>query len=317
MRVWTTRVMVDADTEIEAGLVVGNEVEVDAILRADGSLLATEIETEERDRRISRKTTLQGIFEGVDDQGRWIISGTPVAVGPGSDTDGIPHRGQRVKVKGLLQEDGSLLAREIENKRGSQGPKGKLRKVRLGGIFQGLDDKGNWVVNGARFSVDPRTRLKGTPGVGRRVKVKAVLLEDGSLIAAEVEGDDGADREPESKAELRGVIEEILDDGTLIINGIPVALSVLTEIEGEPQTGDFVEVEALFQEKGPLIAREVKSKGKVAVDEFPGPSKVEIEGVIDRLNEDGTLVVNGMTVAVSALSKIKGKLEVDPISWTE
>ena len=153
MRVWTTRVIVDADTEIEAGLVVGNEVEVDAILRADGSLLATEIETEERDRRISRKTTLQGIFEGVDDQGRWIISGTPVAVGPGSDTDGIPHRGQRVKVKGLLQEDGSLLAREIENKRGSQGPKGKLRKVRLGGIFRA------WTTRGTGLSTAPGSLL--------------------------------------------------------------------------------------------------------------------------------------------------------------
>ncbi len=302
------KVAVDADTDIETGVVVGQLVKIEAILRPDGFPLASEVEAVDGDGRVPGKTTLEGVFEGVDDDGKWIVSGTAVAVGPATDTDGLPDVGQRVKVKALLQPDGSLLAREIENKGGSQRGKQDSRRVKLEGTFQGIDEDGNWIVSGRKVSVGPLTRLERTPAVGYRIKVKAVLREDGSLLAQKVEGEKGDGRRAKSKAEVRGVLEAIRDDGTLIVNGISVALSVLTELEGDLQVGDFVKVEGLVQADGSLLASEVESKGSAEEADVPEPSNVEIEGIIEKVNADGTFTVNGITVATSVLSEIKGAL---------
>lgn len=304
-------VTVDPDTEIKSAVAAGQLVKVEAVLLPDGTLLASEIEVVDEHGRVSNKTRLEGIFEGVDDEGNWVISGTKVAVGPGTDTDGLPAVGQRVKVKALLQEDGSLLAREIENK-GGRGPReDDASEVKLEGIFQGTDEEGNWIVNGTKVSVDPLTRLEGTPAVGQRVEVKAVLQKDGSLLARKIEGEEKRAGKSKSEAKIRGVIEAV-GDNSITINGITLALSVLTELDGELEVGRFAEVEALLQEDGTLVAKEVEIKGKPGDEETPERSKVEIEGTIESVSEDGTtLVVNGITVTISPLSEIQGSLTVD------
>ena len=76
-------------------------------------------------------TRIVGIFEGVDSEGNWIISGTTVTVGPDADTDGLPSVGQAVKVKALFQPNGSLLAREVEINQGYTGGEDDSRQVRL------------------------------------------------------------------------------------------------------------------------------------------------------------------------------------------
>ena len=70
----------------------------------------------------------------------------------------------------------------------------------------------------------------------------------------------------------------------------------LTELEGTPQVGDFVKIEALLQQDGSLIAREVDKEEVEAGEDARERSKVKIEGTIERINPDGTLVVNGITV---------------------
>ena len=304
-------VAVNADTEVNSAVAVGQVVEVEAVLLSDGSLLATEIEAKDEDRKVSKKTKLEGIFEGVDSQGNWLVSGTPVAIGPGTDTDGLPYVGQRVKVKALLQQDGSLLAREVENKGGLQKDEDDdSSKVRLEGIFQGVDADGNWLINGAKVSVDPLTRLEGSPAPGQLVEVKGVLQPDGSILAVKVEGEGKDPNKNESEAEIRGTVTEIRDDA-IVVNGVTAVLSLLTEVEGTYEVGDYVEVKAALQEDGTLVAREVEGKGKVEPQDVSEPSEVEIEGTIESISADGTtLVVNGITVVRSALSEVKGELVV-------
>ena len=314
------KVAVDPDTEISSGVAAGDFVKIDAQLGPGGTLLARRIEGERRAIDVSNRAKVEGVFEGVDSQGNWIIGGAKVAIGPSTDTDGLPFPGQWVKVKGHLRADDSLLAREIENRGGSRGRGEDSRQVKLEGIFQGTDDQGNWIVNGTRVAVDALTRLEGTPGVGRRVAVKAVLQRGGSLLAQELEGDEGDQgdqgdegdegdsRERRAEAKLRGVIQEVLDDGTLVVNGIRVALDALTELEGSAAAGDFVEVEGLLREDGSLLAEEVTSEGETETEDRPERSKVEIEGKIEKVNPDGSLVVNGIEVVTSVLSEIRGEL---------
>ena len=300
-------VAVDSDTKIKTALAAGQLVKVEALVMPDGSVVAREVEAEEHGAKVTRKTRLEGAFEGVDAEGNWIVSGTTVTIGPGTDTDGLPSIGEPVKVTAFLRADGSLLAREIENKGRPERDEDDDREVKLEGTFQRIDEKGNWIIYGTRVAVGPLTRLEGTPAVGQWVEVKALLQEDGSLLASKVEGEEEDAPKSKSEAELRGTITEVLDDA-IEIDGITVPLSVLTEIEGELQVGQFVKVEAVLQEDGSLLAREVESKGELGSAEAQEPSEVEIEGTIEKVNEDGTLVVNGITVAISALTEIKGTL---------
>ena len=285
-------------------------MKVDGVLRDDGTILALEIEARDDSRRVAAVTRINGIFEGVDDDGNWLISGTKITVGPGADTDGLPSLGQRVKVKALVQPEGSLLAREIENVRGSSVDRGDSRQVKIEGILQEIDSDGSWIVNGTKVSLGPDTRLKGTPAVGQLVEVKGRRQDDGSILATKIEGEGTEISRHKSRVELEGVIQEILDDGTLVINGHHVRIGDLTELDGDPVEGDYVEVEAFLADDGTLIAREVESKGSLEAGEIPDLSEVKIEGTIDRINDDGTLVVNGITVATTTLSEIRGAVTV-------
>ena len=113
------KVFLAPNTEIEGALVVGQVVNLQGILREDGTILAQEVDSGSGDEVISNRIELKGVFQGIDpESGNWIISQRLVAIGPGTDTDGLPTVGQRVRVKALLQKDGILLAREIENQSG-------------------------------------------------------------------------------------------------------------------------------------------------------------------------------------------------------
>ena len=309
---WTINgivVALDPDTEIEGGLVVGQSVEVEGVLQEDGTILAREVESSDDDTVVSNKTELTGIFQGIDPvTGHWIISGNLVAVGPGTDTDGLPSEGQRIKLEALVQEDGTLLAREIEKKGGSTDEDDGFSEVKLEGTFLGVDADGRWNVNGASVLLDPLTRLKGALAVGERVKVKALLQEDGSFLAVKIEGKAQGKSRSSNKAEVRGTIDDILDDGTLVIDGIPVSLSVLTDLDIDPQIGDSVKVEASLQADGSLIAKEVELERESDAEGVSEPSEAEIQGIIESVNPDGSLVVNGITVSIDADAEIKGNL---------
>ncbi|MCH7713068.1 MAG: hypothetical protein IIC99_05550 [Chloroflexi bacterium] len=297
-------VFLDESTLIDDGLVAGQVLEVEAVIQEDGTLLALSIESEDQSLEIANTTKLEGVFQGIDEStGNWIISGTAVTVDASTDTDGLPEEGQRVEVTAVLQDDGSLLAREIENAGpGLQADAEENLQFKIEGIFQGIDPAGRWLVNGAAIAVDPLTRLEGTLAVGSRVEVKAIVQSDGTPLATKIEGEEKDIRKPKNRAKIRGIIQSISDDGTLQINGISVALSVLTESAVEPKVGDLVAVDALIQTDGTLVAREVET---AEAGELAEPSKVNIEGIVDAVNPDGSIVVNGITVAISVLSDIQ------------
>ena len=100
----------------------------------------------------------------------------------------------------------------------------------------------------------------------------------------------------------------MLEDGSLVIQEISIARGILTESERDFQTGDFVEVEILIQSGGSLLAVGVELKDESVLRDFPGSSPVDIQGILDQVNPDGTLVVNGITVVVGPLSQVKGRL---------
>ena len=303
-----TLVAVTESTRVDSALVIGGLVKIEALLMPDGSLLAVKVEAKEKERRVAEKMKLEGLFEGIDADGRWIVSGSRVTVDDRTDTDGKPAEGQRVKVEALRLADGSLLAREIENK--GRGGRDRVEdfedegEVKLEGTFDGVDEDGDWIVNGIKVSVVSATRLEGMPAVGGRVEVKAVRLPGGPLVASKIEGEEERDERPKREVKIRGSIERILEDGTLVVNGRHIALSVLTELDEEPRVGIAVAIEAVLGPGGALFAREVEREGP----EISIPERAEIEGVLERVNDDGSLQVNGITIAVDNLTRTLGRV---------
>ena len=327
-----TEVAVDANTRIEDAIAVGQLVEIEAEILPDGSLLALRVEAKEEAQIVSSKTKLEGIFTGVDPQNEniWIISEVSVLVGPGTDTDGLPFVGQHVEVKALLQEDGTLLAREIENESGAEEDDEDVSETKLEGILQNILD-GVWTVNGVEFTVATSTRIKGTPTPGGFVKVKAVLV-DGALVAFKVEAETGSGGESKKEAELEGTVTAILDadgnsvtslsegaGGTITIDGgIQVSVTSLTELDGDLQVDAFVEVEGVFQ--GALIVAtevEVKSEKEEEEEEEEERNTVEIRGIIDPVSTTtATTTVNSFTVNAGSITvvldddtELKGRIQ--------
>ena len=96
----------------------------------------------------------------------------------------------------------------------------------------------------------------------------------------------------------------------MVIDGLPISLSVLTDLDFDPEVGDSVKVEASFQPGGSLIAIEVEREEESGTEGTSEPRKVEIEGTVGTINLDGSLIVNGMTVSIDADAEIKGNLVV-------
>ena len=292
-----------ANTKIESALAAGKKVRIEAILRPDGSLVALSVKSKVEWGKASKLTVLEGQFEGVDGEGNWVVGGTRVAINNRTDSDGLPREGEQVKVKALVQSDGSLIAREIENEGLSRQEKPDREEISLEGTFQKVDQDGSWVVNGIKVTVGVLTRLKGTPAVGQRVEVEALRQPDGTLVASKIEGETERPETDKKEVRITGRIERVENDGTLVINGYRVSRSVLTFLDSEPEIGRFVKVAAVLGPKGSLVAREVESDEDQDVGDDPKFDRVRIQGVIQQINEDGSLLVNGLKIVLGESAK--------------
>ena len=305
----STEVGLDADTEMTAGISIGDAVLVEAELLPDGSLLARRIEHDEGTGQVAVRTILRGIFQGRDaETGLWTVGSTQFEVDRNTYTDGLPNTGQAVKVSAIVRDDGSLYAREIENLRESAGHD-LGHTVRIEGIFSEISAQGAWNVGGVPIRVDANTVLSGRPSVGRRVAVTATGGR-GDLLATEVSAIASEQDRLMREVSIRGSLDRLLEGQLLVVDGVPILLSELTKIVGDVSVGSTVRVKAELQGNGDLLAREVALS--VAYDETgeTQANPVDIEGRIELVEADGTLVVNGIPVTTTALTSVDASLQV-------
>lgn len=166
---------------------------------------------------------LEGTVESISATA-WVIDGTTVFLTADTEIKGAIQLGDRVKVTAYRQADGSLLAREIEPAHdehestptpeptstddehditATPAPTGTVEptatpaptetpepeEVEFSGVVDSLSAN-VWVVGGVTLYITTDTEIKGDIQVGDRVKVKAWLMPDGSLVARKVERDD-------------------------------------------------------------------------------------------------------------------------------
>lgn len=189
--------------EHKGAVAVGALVKVEGTLNQDNSIAALEITVkrgEEDDNQPGdgqQYTRFTGLIESLPANGlhgRWTVNGKSVVVDERTELEGDGNFavGDRVKVKGYLQTDGSILAREIEKE--DDGGNGEDDEVKFTGAIDSLPAGGllgEWGVAGKRVLVTPQTELKDSSyTVGEQVKVEGHKRQDGVIVAEKVEKDD-------------------------------------------------------------------------------------------------------------------------------
>src|SRR5262249_52299866 len=129
--------------------------------------------------------------------GDWMVAGKTIHVTASTRLElehGVPMVGDAVEVKGTLGADGSITATRIEvessggDDSGHEGEpagfKGSIQSLPSSGLI------GDWMISGRTVHVVSSTRLKGQHGafeVGTRVKVKGMLMSDGTIVATKIQ----------------------------------------------------------------------------------------------------------------------------------
>lgn len=149
-----------------------------------------------------------GMVESFDN-GVLVVSGRSVIITAQTQIKFQPQKGLNVKVEGTLQDDGSILAREIKSvpdglathkpdvtktphPEGTPEPRGtqQVNEVEFRGTVSAIN--GNvFVVDG--ITVVATGEIKGTIAVGDVVKVHGVKQVDGTVLAREIELANGDD----------------------------------------------------------------------------------------------------------------------------
>ena len=303
-------VLVDRSTYADTLPKAGQRVKVTAILRQNGSLHAREIESQAETADLEGEHTLwlEGVFREITTGGEWNIGGVPVEVNANTVLSGRPSVGQRISVTATYSED-TLLATAVSGV--SSKINETVRSVRIRGVVEQKLEGVRLVVDGMHIILSDLTKTLADIDVGSNVDIKAEIQTDGPPIAREVSVVSPAGETGETRAnpvDIEGRIERVEANGRLVVNGIPVDISALTEIDAALQVGAPVQVRGLLQREGSVLAREILGYG-------PGitaGTEASIEGLVNKVNTaaDGSVsgfLVGGIPVTVDRLTRLEAE----------
>ena len=219
------KVQITHETEVDGQLQSGDRVKVRGDLQAEGSFIATKIESDDR------RAELEGILESMSPT-LWAVNGQRVRLTVNIEITGVASVGSQVRVQGTRQSNGTILALKIEVKRrvralgedggqeppdrqGDANPIGEdrdaleptpspsptiasgptdvtdikatpeLHRVLLGGTIQGISDN-RLRVEGRTVVINDRTKVEGTPMLGLKVRIEGVERSNGTILATRV-----------------------------------------------------------------------------------------------------------------------------------
>ncbi len=291
-------------------LAVGQRVEVEGMLAADGRFYAysiKQITPEDRPDRVQARGRITALSAD-----SLTIHGFTFRLTAETEVEGTLAVGLYAEVEGEVRE-GQFVALQVEGSAGDQDAD-RFPTIELKGPILALQDS-VLVVQGLRIWVTAATRIHADDQlltladlvVGMLVEVEAHLSRDGQLTAIEIEvASEDRITVSRQEIELKGFIQA-LSDSTLTVGGLTFWVTPLTQIyddEDQPlsfaalEVGQFVEVKGYFDLRQRLLLAleiEVKTLGE-HMFEFAGP--------IEAVGTD-SLVVAGLTFWVSSTTTIE------------
>jgi len=283
--------------------VVGAWVEAKAVRQDDDSLLATVIMVKGHNDHPGDRLEFMGEIQAMSDDA-WTIGGFDFKVDAQTRIDereGQAQVGTLAIVAARRLEDDSLYASRIHIK--DDAPDGA--KIEFRGPIEAMSSN-QWTVAGFDLIVDDGTVIDHPEraAAGVAAGVKARRQDDGSLLAIEIDVK-GRAAEMRHSFQWKGILESF-DDASWMISGRTVQINDDTVIIGEPEVGALVEVRAIQQDDGSLLALWLHVKQAQDVMKFHGVVKS-----IDA--ETNTWVIGDYTVKVDArtvLSERHGPIDV-------
>jgi hypothetical protein len=165
-------VTVNAETQIESGLAVGEVAQVEGRLLDDGRWLA---------RSLRRVTPSEGAFEIVgtlDSLEPLQVDGLRLVTAAWTVLDADLAVGERVRATGRILDDGTWLAERVQRLDDDSAP-----TFEFVGVLNTLDP---WVVASLPLAVDGDTEIDAGLVPGDRVRVTGVVLPDGTWLTRSI-----------------------------------------------------------------------------------------------------------------------------------
>jgi len=269
---------INAETQIDSGLAVGDLAKVHAMVAPDASLTGREIRAVESQASSSSQDASSSAdssqaemeFTGAVvsmDPSAWVVGDRTLAVTEATEIKDAIVVGDMVKVHAQLQSDGSLTAMEIElagpeDVAGADEDGEEQDATKFFGAVEDIQSD-HWVVAGTTFLVTPDTEIKDAILLGDFVKVEATQSADGSWVAHEIELEDQAQDEPdadEDEADSTKFFGQVtaMDPGSWTVGGLTFLVTPSTEIKDAIVVGDFVKIEAVVGADGSYTALEIE-----------------------------------------------------------
>ncbi|MBI2919021.1 MAG: hypothetical protein HYY01_13660 [Chloroflexi bacterium] len=178
------KVATDAQTQFKGRPQVGATARVEAIVQADASLLALEVNVSQRrgpPEGQKQSTRFTGTVESFT-AAEAVVSGKNVAINDQTEVKGALQVGATVRVEGTLQPDGSVQATKIDVRIPEE------QKAEFSGTIESISPT-QWVVSGRKVNIDAQTRIeaRGILQVGAVATVEGTLQADGSVLANKIE----------------------------------------------------------------------------------------------------------------------------------
>jgi hypothetical protein len=302
----------------EGSPAVGRRVEVEGMLRPDGSVTATEVEVKEGNADDLNNFEFRGRVETLPSAtnfvGDWVVAGRTVHVTSSTSIQTVAGPvavGVPVKITGTVLSDGSIAARKVQTERNDH-----ISFFEFEGTVQTLPAipglLGDWVVGGRTVHVTSLTRIdtEDCPiAAGSRVEVKGVVRADGSVDAVKVECDKGDD-----EFEFTGIVTGLPNTtgfvGDWVVDGRTIHVTSATDIEQEDailSVGALVKVEGVRRADGSIDATKIEVE-RSSGDVRPVPA-FELHGFVEQLPATaglvGDWVISGRTVHVTSATLIR------------
>jgi len=189
----------------------------------------------------------------------------------------------------------------------------KKDHIEFNGLIEALPTTGllgEWAVSGHVVHVSITTQIKMDdgilPAINAFVDIKGSLLPDGSVIATDIEIDDGAGVVKE--VHFRGFVDSLPTGGLAgdwIASGTHLSVSAATKIKqdvGPIAPKDFIEVRGLIEPDGTVTATEID------VEAVPGSNRqIQISGFVDALPSGliGDWLLNGTRVHATSAATFR------------
>jgi ferric-dicitrate binding protein FerR (iron transport regulator) len=275
-------VRVDDLTNIEEEIAVGKQVEVRGGIAKDGTWWASSIEL-----TAANSFEFTGVVQSIISD-TWTISGISVTVNVSTTIEAGIVVSDVVHVEGKILDDGTWRATSIQKIEAEE------ETFDFTGVVIGMDP---WNVSGVAFETDENTAIDEGIDIGNRVRVKGQVLADGTWLAESITQLDEGKRH---HVEFTAKVEHI---DPWIVGGVTVSVTEQTKIDNGIKVGDLVTVKGNLLPDGTVVAKKIRLAN-------PTQGCVETSVVVQTINADQIVLLNGQTIPLDGKAKVKGKVNV-------